>query len=284
MNFKNTDIIVVNSPNIDFPLFRKFLIENHHYFNKIHYVFYYNSITWENKFKYQYNYSELAESTMPFANFYWADEKNKDESLINDTRNMATNLGLNNIDKNVEGVLFLEPDIIVNNINYLLELPHTFDFVGYCEISSYRLSPSFLWVKKNIIDMTSRNFTATPSPVFSDIRKLTLPAWSTVPIKDRITTFVTPCGADSFDKFTSELLGITTNAHLFHNYSFDFEHLGAIIQTIQHFRDGRYKIYDLVKIKNYFIKTLEECDHILNKEYIQEVNIHLQNINQIFNN
>lgn len=285
MNFKNTDIVVVNFPNIDYPLFRKFLIENHHLFNKIHYVFSYNSHTWEKEYKHKYNYSELAKTTMPFANFYWGDEFYKDNSFLNDQRNHATTLGLKNVDKNADSVLFLEADIIINNMNYFLNLPDTYDFVGYCENASFRIHPSFLWIKKNIIDKTSKNFSGSNDPVFSNFKRLILPPWSDVPIKDRIDTCPVLRGGDGFDNFVSELLGITTNGHLFHYQSFEYIHLGGISQTLFHFRSGNYEgVYDLVRIRDYFNKTLNECKDIVNDEYVQEVNTHLNVINKLLTN
>jgi hypothetical protein len=279
MNFKNTDIIVVNLVNHDFPLFRKFLINNHQHFNKIHYVVNGSGHQFNNTES--YNYLDVVKRSLPFADIVYAYHEDIDHSKPTDTRCYSTNLALDR--STSESVLFLEPDVIIGNMDYLLNLPDTFDYVAHCEDSTYRLSPSLIWAKRNLIDATSRQFLYGHN--FPFIRKLVEPPESSTPIADRIRYFPGPIGADHFDFFTGELLGLSTNAHFINHRSFDFWHMGAVIQTMHLFRCGVYEsngvpIYNYPMMINYLQRTLD-CGVELDDRYIKECTAHIQNMNAV---
>ena len=290
MDFKNTDIIVVNSPYHDFPLFRKFLIDHHHYFNKVHYVFSYNSHDWEVLKNSLYDYSQIAMSSMPFANFLWSDHEKmnhegRPDGRLTDYRDVATNMGLDA--STSDGILFIEPDIRLDSLDYLLNLPGTFDLVAHCELHGLLLSPSLYWVKRSVIDQTSRWFTSTSLPLFSPMRVLTSGAESNdIPIADKILVDHTPQGGDHWRCFNSQVLGIITNAHLFNDRTYEgFKHYGAIIQTSHNFRQGKYYekgdfLYNIPQLLDLVNRSLQ-CGAPLDQRYINEWNTHIANIKAI---
>ena len=317
MDFSKTDIIVVNTVDQDFPLFRKFLIDNHHHFNKIHYVFSHNPISnlySEKEYYNKYDYSETIIRSMPFANFLWVDQneihkwrsdsrvvnrrrwrklrnyqpinKWKTDGRISDFRDQATNAALD-ISKS-EDVLFLEPDILLGNIDYLLNLPNDLDMIAHCEDSSYRLSPSFIWTKRKYIDNTLRWFVASGESLFDNIVKFTIGpdvnlgcgnfGPQSIPIKDRYHVKTEKIAADHFDKFSSEVFLQCQNPHFINHRSFDFFHMGGVYQTMWQMRAGNYKnVYDFTSLGPYLEKCLQS-NVALDPKYVDEINTHLPNM------
>jgi len=290
MDFSKTDIIVVNTCDHDFPLFRKFLIDNYHRFNKVHYVFSYQPYN-----SYKYDYSATVMSSMPFANFIWADHNEivtwRTDGLPSDFRDHATNKAIDQ--SKSESILFLEPDIILGNIDYLLNLPNDLDIVAHCEDFSFRLSPSFIWTRRQLIDKTRRWFISSgPQLIFDNIVRFKsgpdinvngefVP--NPIPIKDRFVVSNGKDGADHFDQFSSELILQSINAHFINHRSFDFWHMGGIISCINHLRQNIYEnIYDFSRLGPYLEKGLR-CGVMLDPLYVQETNIHLQNMRKFAN-
>jgi len=294
MNFNNTDIVIVNSYDQDFPLFRSFLIKNHRYFNKIHYVISYNSnikkYDLENYSK--YDYTQTVIDSMPFANFIWADQEEiikwRSDERISDFRDHATNLGIDA--STSDSILFLEPDILIGNIDYLLNLPDDLDMIAHCEDSSFRLSPSLIWTKRQLINKTLRWFIATGLPLFDNMVKFKegpdyvnddgIVVLNEKPVRERYTVNNNMQAADHFDKFSSEIVLQANNIHLINHRSFDFWHLGGIIYAMNHFRENRYLgSYDLNHAKTYFEKCLKS-DAPMSETYIKEITHHLNNISK----
>lgn len=293
MDFSKTDIIVVNTVDQDFPLFRKFLIDNHHHFNKVHYVFTHNEIEEKtNQVEYfnKYNYSETVMKSMPFANYVWVDQnqihKWRTDGRISDFRDQATNVALD-VSKS-EDVLFLEPDVLLGNIDYLLNLPKDLDMIAHCEDSSYRLSPSFIWTKRKYIDNTLRWFVASGESLFDNIVKFTIGpdvnlgcgnfGPQSIPIKDRYHVKTEKIAADHFDKFSSEVFLQCQNPHFINHRSFDFFHMGGVYQTMWQMRAGNYKnVYDFTSLGPYLEKCLQS-NVALDPKYVDEINTHLPNM------
>jgi hypothetical protein len=292
MNFKNTDIVVINAPEHDFPLFRKFLIDHHHLFNKIHYVYSYNSRSWSSMVNGPYDYTHITQKTLPFANFIWADhndmETYRKDGKLTDFRDHAQNVGLDA--SNSDAILFIEPDIRLDSLDYLLNLPDTFDVVAHCD-GEPKLSPSLFWIKRSIIDKTSRWFTSTPEPLFYPMRKMKEGINSKLPISERIYTEPEPCGGDHFRFFNSEVYGLTTNMHLFDHDSYaGYIHYGAIITTAYHFRHNDYYV-DVYGQRHLLHGSVIEdwIDRSLNcgvqqdERFIKEWTTHLANIERLRN-
>jgi hypothetical protein len=293
MDFSKTDIIVVNTVDQDFPLFRKFLIDNHHHFNKVYYVFTHNEIEEKtNQVDYynKYNYSETVMKSMPFANYVWVDQnqihKWRTDGRISDFRDQATNVALD-VSKS-EDVLFLEPDVLLGNIDYLLNLPNDLDMIAHCEDSSYRLSPSFIWTKRKYIDNTLRWFVASSKPLFDNMVKFTMGpdvnlgcgnfGPQSIPIKDRYYVKTEKIGADHFDKFSSEVFLQCQNPHFINHRSFEFFHMGGVYQTMWQMRAGNYKnVYDFTSLGPYLEKCLKS-NVVLDPKYVNEINTHLPNM------
>ena len=294
MDFSKTDIVVVSLPDQDFPLFRKFLIDNHRLFNKIHYVFSYQP----NQLEAKYDYSKTIMDSMPFANFIWADHNEittwRKDGLPSDFRDHATNKALDQ--SNSESVLFLEPDIIVGNIDCLLKLPDALDIIAHCEDTSYRLSPSFIWTRRKLIDKTRRWFTASGQFIFDNIVQFTSgpdvlvmrPTYgeyvtNTIPIKDRFFVHKDKQATDHFNQFTSELILQSINAHFINHRSFDFRHMGGVVATMWHFRKDIYEgVYELDVLGRYMEQCLK-CDIPLDPKYVEEIKHHLQNMRKFAN-
>ena len=289
MDFSKTDIIVVSLPDQDFPLFRKFLIDNHHLFNKIHYVFSYQPNSLDPK----YDYSKTIMDSMPFANFIWADHNEiptwRKDGLLSDFRDHATNKAIEQ--SNSEAILFLEPDIIVGDIDYLLKLPNDLDIIAHCEDTSYRLSPSLIWTRRSLIDKTRRWFTASSQFIFDNVVKFTSgpdvmiigPTGGVyypnpIPIKERFFVYEGKQATDHFDQFTSELILQSTNAHFINHRSFDFFHMGGVVATMWHLRKDIYKgVYELDKLGRYMERCLN-CGITLDPRYVEETKHHLINL------
>jgi hypothetical protein len=292
VNFKNTDIIVINAPEHDFPLFRKFLIDCHHLFNKVHYVYSYNSHVWATVKGGEYDYTQITEKTLPFANFLWSDhrhmiEHGRKDNKLTDFRDHAENVGLDA--SNSEAVLFIEPDIHLTDMDYLLNLPDTFDFVAHHVDQQLIMDPSWFWIKRDVIEKTQRWFTSTAEPLFSDMRYLKTDDDSMrKPWQDRVYASNTAHGGDHYRKFNSEVLGITTNAHLFTRHTYpQFRHYGGVIQTINLYRQNNYQCNGIVyheSVINEMIPLSLQCGVELDDRYVTEWTRHLSNIQQIKTN
>jgi len=293
MNFKNTDIVVINAPEHDFPLFRKFLIDNHHHFNKIHYIYSCNSRTWAPMKDGPYDYTHITTQTLPFANFIWADHNDmfdyRKDGKLTDFRDHAQNVGLDA--STSEAILFIEPDIRLDNLDYLFNLPDTFDVVTNCD-NEPKMDPSLFWIKREIIDKTSRWFTSTPDPLFYPMRRLREGAKSKLSIADRIYTLPQPSGGDHFRFFNSEVYGLTTNMHFFDSDIYpEFFHYGGIITTAYHYRRGNYytvggdgqrwQLHGNVMCD--WIPRSLKCDVPQDPRFIKEWTEHYENIERLRN-
>lgn len=285
MDFTKTDIVVVNTCEHDFPLFRKFLINNHHHFNKVHYVF-----SYQPRDVLKYDYSNTVMKSMPFANFIWADHNEivtwRKDGLPSDFRDHATNLAVDQ--STSDAILFLEPDILIGSIDYLLNLPNDLDIIAHCEDVSFRLSPSFIWTRRSLIDKTRRWFISSSGQLIFEkiVRFKSGPdvieghqyVPNPIPIKDRFVVSEGKDAADHFDQFSSELILQSTNAHFINHRSFDFWHLGGIIPCINHMRQNIYEnVYELRHLGPFLENNLN-CGVSLDPLYIEETQIQLQNI------
>lgn len=285
MDFSKTDIVVVNTCDHDFPLFRKFLIDNHHHFNKVHYVF-----SHQPRNVHKYDYSATVMKSMPFANFIWADHNEivtwRKDGLLSDFRDHATNLAIDQ--STSDAILFLEPDIMIGNIDYLLNLPNDLDIIAHCEDSSFRLSPSLIWTRRKLIDKTRRWFISSSGQFIFDniVRFKSGPdivdgdhyVPNPIPIKDRFVVSKGKDAADHFDQFSSELILESTNAHFINHRSFDFWHMGGIISCINHMRQNIYQdIYEFTSLGPFLEKSLN-CGVLLDPLYIEETQTHLRNM------
>lgn len=293
MNLKNTDIVVINAPEHDFPLFRKFLIDNHHHFNKIHYIYSYNSRAWESEKNGPYDYTHITKQTLPFANFMWVDhndmESYRKDGKLTDFRDQAQNVGLDA--STSDAILFIEPDIRLDSLDYFFNLPDTFDVVANCD-NEPKLDPSLFWIKREVIEKTSRWFTSTPEPLFYPMRRFKENAKSKLSIADRMYTVSHPCGGDHFRFFNSEVMGLTTNMHLFDHDSYPgFFHYGGIITSAVHYRrnnyytiggDGnRWQLHGNVMVD--WIPRSLACDVPQDPKFIKEWTTHLENIERLKN-
>lgn len=191
MNWKNADIVVVGPADIDYPLFRKFLHDVHYSFNKIYYVI---STPVEHNTRLLRNLKSFIEQDLWFAEILQVpDIDGKD-----DWRDISTNLALNK--STSEYVLFIEPDFLITPPT-LYSIP-THDIIGYYETgATERIWPSFLCVKRSIIDKTSKIFYPT-------------------------------INYDHFDLFTEECLKCTNDVFYLNEHNIEFTHYSGVTQNL----------------------------------------------------
>lgn len=217
MNFKNTDIVVLMPIQTEFPIYRKFLIDHHKLFGKIVCVLTYNKQIFTEPEK---EFAAVLQTEMPFAHFIWCShtEIPTDESIISH----PTHLGLNECRPDAEAILFMEPDVIIENFDAFLNLPQdTYDVISllFCD----RLHPSFFWVKKILLDQTPKKFTYGTFPNITVVNNPN----NNIPLKDRLV-YYNDLTCEIGQKLTSELIALTDKIYCFSNGDLGFFHQGNV--------------------------------------------------------
>lgn len=245
---KDTDIIVIAPESHDYPIFRKFLHEIKRDFNKIIYVF--------TKDSSEFNYSSFIKDDLSFINFIHSNNKSNC-----DWRNVATNDGLEIVTG--EKVLFIEPDFRIDRIT-LLNLQSNNDVISYYD-NSFRIWPSFLIVKSELIKKTNKNFSAG---YFDKITKLDSSNFKIPMIKQKVTE--KNVLVDHFGKFTSDLLEMTDDFYFLNESDTKFYHYAGITHNFSLCRANNLKHLYYPDIFLNYLKESLNCDVKHDKIFIDE--------------
>jgi hypothetical protein len=258
MNTKSTDIIIVAPSSIDYPVFRKFLKNVYMNFNKIHYVFTINKDL-ENKF----NYKSFIKNYLCDSRFVY-DEVNME--VQGDWRNVATNLALDKSES--DNILFIEPDFKINQ-NVLYELPEK-DLIGFYEPIT-RIWPSFLYVKRSLINLTERNFS---SGMFNKIYTLSKESGLELRLNELI---------DHFGKFISDVLLLTKDYYFLNENNISFLHYAGITHN---FNLCRYRYLNLIHNPKVFLQYMidnKDPELVLDDVYLKETEEYMKLIKDFYN-
>jgi hypothetical protein len=232
MTFKNTDLIVLLPFHVEFPIYRKFLIDNHQHFGKIICVLtgYFMAATDNQK-----RYVELLKSTMPFAHFIHACHTTIPADVGIQSHGLM--LGLKECRPEADAVLTMEPDVIVENLDAFLKLPNTYDIVTL--LWTHQFSPSFLWVKKSVLDKVHQPFlTGTYDDVYY-INNID----NSVPLKDRLGKHIGQYLCDPGLKITRDLVQVADSLFCFFDDEMGFYHQTEVLRLI-------YLYYEIDKDSN----------------------------------
>ena len=232
MTFKNTDLIVLLPFQIEFPIYRKFLIDNHQHFGKIICVLtgYFGAITDDQK-----RYVELLKSTMPFAHFIHACHSTVPMAPVAvGIQAVGLMLGLKECRPEADAVLTMEPDVIIENLDAFLKLPNTYDIVTLLGGGwTHQFSLSFLWVKKSVLDKVHQPFlTGTYDDVYY-INNID----NSVPLKDRLGKYVGQQLCDPGLKITKDLVQVADSLFCFFDDELGFYHQTEVIRLISLYID-----------------------------------------------
>lgn len=162
------DVIVAWPKSVDYPLFRRFLRENIHYFSKVIIVF--------TETNHGYDYRQFVrESLGDIHNVIFLDNP----SIVDeDWRDVAVNYALEYVDSDI--VWFIEQDLIINDPKFipwcLIQIGY-YDVIGYMD-GSTRMHPCNLWVTSEAIAKTNRDFGIVPGKLdhfasfFQDLKRI----------------------------------------------------------------------------------------------------------------
>lgn len=232
---KDTDIIIVAPESHDYPFFRKFLHDVKNNFNKIIYVFTKNC---------GFNYSSFIKDDLYFVDFINSDDQSGNwyNQAINDGLDISTG----------KKILFIEPDFKIDKTD-LLNLNPNVDVISFYETGGFRIWPSFLIVKTELINKTNRNFSAG---VFEKITKLNEQNFKIPMIKQKIVQ--NNVLVDAFGKFTSDLLEMTDDFIFLNEIGIDFYHYSGITHNFTLMRTKEYKsLHNPKEFLNYLNENLD---------------------------
>lgn len=191
MELLKADILVTWPRNMDYPLFRLWLDRNKQKYNKL-------IVSWtgveENEI-----HKSIGYLLDPSKSIFIDGERN--DQYADDWRNAATNSGLDA--STSEWVWFLEPDFFMepDMLYSLSEAMETNNCIGFHEAN--RLHPACLLVKRDLIEKTSRNFSADHARQLDHFCIFT----------EEVERLCTPTLIDSFGVAYYHMQGVT------HNYS-----------------------------------------------------------------
>lgn len=212
------DIITTNTYGLDYPYWRWLIEENRPLFNQVYAV-----LCQDNKVL---NFREFIKL---FAKHYRAIDIGELKS--GDWRNQTTNAGLDK--STAEFVLFLEQDFIPIEDNFfekVFEEMDDYDVAGFVDngeewIEGKRLHPAFLIVRRELIDKTSRDFSAYPK-------------------KDR----------DHFGIFTDELLAL--QPRFLDIAKYQWKHVAGTTSNYMLVAEGSVPNYKLEDFEDYVVLAM----------------------------
>lgn len=254
MTFKNTDLIVLLPIGYEFPIYRKFLIDNHHHFGKIICVLTGNCSHYTEE---NYSYIDFLKSTMPFAHFV---ESCHEPNISIQSQGLI--VGAKEVRKEADGVLVMEPDVIIENLDAFLNLPDIYDIVTL--LFSNKFSPSFLWVKKSVLDKVSQPFV---DGIFDNIyymNDVNNKTTNDSPLKDRLAKY-DQYHCDVGLKITSDLVQVADSLFCFDDDTMGFYHQTEVIRMNDLYRRGKD-----THAKGGMFYGLLACPHKKWKRYIDK--------------
>lgn len=245
---KDVDIIVVAPESVDYVYFRKFLHDIRYNFNEIIYVF--------TKDSSEFNYSSFITKDLSFVKFIHVENKSN-----RDWRDIATNAGIEC--SNADKILFIEPDFKID-VSDLLNLNVTNSVVSYYD-NAFRIWPSFLLVKRDLLNKTNRNFSAG---CFDQITRLDSKNFKIPMIKNKITE--KNILVDHFGKFTSDLLEMTDDFYFLNESNIKFYHYAGITYNFSLCRMNNLKHLYYPSIFLNYLKESLNCDVKHDKIFTEE--------------
>jgi hypothetical protein len=272
---KNIDLIILGNSHIDYPFFRKFLKDISSEFNKIHYVFTHR--TWafvkgkdgNDDINSVPDYKEFLIKNLPFVNF----KQSYFEGAL-DWRNEAVNLGIEQ--SKSDGIIFIDNDFHID-ANDVINLPFEHDVISH-HWGYNRICPSFLYVKRNLIDKTSRFF---GTGNFNSVMMLDPSKNDPPKIKNLIVEESFFC--DHFFKFTSDLLKLTNDFYFLNENNIKFYHYAGVTHN--------YRLCQLNELKDLrypqeyieYLKINLKVDVEMDERYVAEVTRHIKKVEEYFN-
>jgi hypothetical protein len=145
-----TDVIFTYPDNVIFPLFESWIYENRGLFNKIYLSIHKKNIG-------NYDYTEYIKKYYMLDDGF-AEVVDTDQTTDDDWRNRAVNACLSRSTANK--ILFVEQDMFIKQ-EALLESLNTTSKAVYVDVYG-RKHPCFMLVDRDLIDQTSRDFSAKP--------------------------------------------------------------------------------------------------------------------------
>lgn len=148
----DVDVIISWPKSMDYPAWRDFIVAHKHYFNRIFIVF-----TETNK---GIDYSDFVQSSLDDSQFcfIYPDKVAPGQ----DWRDQAVNMALD--ESKASWVWFTEQDLLITSPSFwpIIRLGLLkYDVIGYKD-GATRLHPSNLWVKREWIEKTGRDFGIVP--------------------------------------------------------------------------------------------------------------------------
>jgi len=270
MDLANTDIIVVNGIDSDFPLFRSFLHQIHSHVNNIYYVFSNGQIP--GSYNEECDLEEFIRNDMPFVTFINATYPVDGEGnyIEFDWRDECVNQALNV--STAENVLFMEPDMDISADAVLWlrdnKAPDQYDVYTFYTVSapnepsSIRIWPSFMWVRRSLVEQTSKCFARKEFDPPITLTTLNITDEDFELIVDRafrnppIQVSVNVC--DHFDQFAGELLGLTDKFYFFNEVPsvIPYEHLEG---GTQNFSLACMGMYDNMNYPSEWVEFFERA-------------------------
>ena len=216
------DVIVTNPYSLDYPYFTSLMERNRNKFGKIIIGFYNDYRDWD--------YRSFIKMKIPYA-------VSVDVGTIpdrQDWRNVAVNAALSK--STSKYVLFMEQDFVVKSELFWYMAPLVYyDVKGFPDqtdgwTKKDRLHPSFLMVRRNLVEKTSKNFSAYPDK-----------------------------GMDHFHTFTNELLEIRPKVKFFNIkrrpynnlLNLTWKHYGGVSHNMMLKREGKEITYKPEEFEQY---------------------------------
>lgn len=142
------DVICSWPHHADYPLFRQMILENRKYFDHVYVVFTQSTMP-------DPHFNRFLLKNVPYMEFISPPDS------VGDWRNTAINYVLDHYSK-AKNVLFLEQDFLIRDKRFWEVLFRDFEhnFIYYQE--GERIHPACALVTREVIDRTSRDFTARP--------------------------------------------------------------------------------------------------------------------------
>lgn len=148
----DVDVIISWPDNMDYPLWREFILAHTHYFNKIFIVF-----TETNT---GISYKDFVREALQHPQIEFMDSKTTDGE---DWRSVAVNMALDKSRAN--WVWFTEQDLFITSQTFWSTIRvclTRYDVIGYKD-GATRMHPSNLWVKREYINKTGKDFGIVPN-------------------------------------------------------------------------------------------------------------------------
>lgn len=239
---KKIDILTTWPNNLDYPLFRQFLMKNRHYFNQI--------IIYLNEQNMELNLTKFLKKTLrdDVGAIVLLDDMEKRGSR--DWRDVATNESLPH--SNGEWVWFVEQDFMIRKefLPTVMSAMDRYEVIGFKDTN--RLHPASLFVRRNIIDQTSKDFSPDP-PQFDHFAKFSIECRE----KGNWATF--------------RSLGLKEGISWYHHAGLSQNYILAQQMKVPNYAPQEFLVYNQasreinIPLNKEYIKLTHDVEHLLTK-------------------